>query len=198
MMKGRLRDLTLGMDGSQIVSIAIDSDFRESFDALKDAVVSVIIKKFRNKRSLEANRYAWELIGQISKKKQVIDPKGGWTPEKVYRKAIKDTRGIYTVTGMKNDAIDMFEEAWTEGHIGRWIEVLDNSSREGWSNVKIYYGSSDYDSAEMALFINSVIQDAESLGIPTVTEKEAMKMIGDWKKGEKKSETPDEKAEVPA
>ena len=181
---GKLCGLSMSLEGSQIVSVAIDSDFREEYDELKDCVVSMDIKKFRNRRSLEANRYAWQLIGQIARKKQEMEPKGGWTPEKVYKKAIMDAGAVYITTGMKNIAIERFKERWTSGHIGRWVEVLDGSSREGWSNVRIYYGSSDYDTAEMSLFINSIIQDAEALGIPTITEKKAKEMIGYWKKGE--------------
>ena len=188
MMRGRLRDLTRGMDGSQIISVSVNSDFRETFDELRDTDVSIEITKYRQARSLEANAYCWALLGQIAAKKQNEEPDAGWTPEKAYRKAIKDTGGVYTVMGVRADAVEFFSENWSRGHIGRWVEILDGSSKEGWYNVKVYYGSSDYDTEQMSRLISSVIQDAEALGIPTITEKEAQRMIGNWKKGEKKRE----------
>lgn len=65
-MKGRLIDLAVGLDGKQRVTIAVEGDLREIFDELHEADVSVEIKKFRRKRSLDANAYAWVLIDKLA------------------------------------------------------------------------------------------------------------------------------------
>ena len=45
-MKGRLKDLTFGAHGEQHITITVTSDFRESYDALKDTDINVEIKKW--------------------------------------------------------------------------------------------------------------------------------------------------------
>lgn len=57
-MRGRLRDLTFGMDGSQNITVTVIEDFRAQFDQLKGGEISVEIKKYRKRRSLDANAYA--------------------------------------------------------------------------------------------------------------------------------------------
>ena len=52
-------------------------------------------------------------------------------------------------------------------------------------NLRLLYGSSSFDSKEMARFLDIIIQDAEAIGIPTITEEEQKRMIGGWAHGEK-------------
>ncbi len=56
-MKGRLIDLSFGMNKKQRITIEVDSDFREHFDRLREHDVSIEIKKYREKRSKDANAY---------------------------------------------------------------------------------------------------------------------------------------------
>lgn len=65
-MKGRLLDLSFTLNGKQRLVIELDDDFRQDFAALKDHDVRVEIKKWRKKRSLDANAYAWVLIDKIA------------------------------------------------------------------------------------------------------------------------------------
>ena len=171
----------MNRDGTRNLTIAVSSDFSDLYEELKDSPVEVEVKRYRHRRSLEANRMAWVMIGQITEKLQLTDPKGQWTEQKVYRDALRDVAGSYTIVGMKNVAIDTFRRNWEKGHIGRQVVVLDGSSKDEWSNVKIYFGSSEFDTAQMSRLIYILIQQAESLGIPTITDKEAKKIVGYWK-----------------
>ena len=65
-MKGRLKDLTFGAHGEQHITITVTSDFRESYDALKDADINVEIKKWRKPRSRDANAYFHVLVNKIA------------------------------------------------------------------------------------------------------------------------------------
>lgn len=174
-MIAKLKDLTKSLDGQWVVTFTTQTDFREAFDDLKKGEVSVEIKKACKKRSLTANAYAWVLMDQIAAKvgRKVVD---------VYREAIRDVGGISTVIGMKDIAIPAFRQSWEVGHLGRQIEIIPGSPKDGWSNVKIYFGSSEFDSEQMSRFIGNLIQDAESLGIPTLTEEQARKMLVNWSK----------------
>ena len=45
-MLGRLKDLTINRDGTQNITITIQSDFREMFDELADKDINIEIKKW--------------------------------------------------------------------------------------------------------------------------------------------------------
>ena len=173
-MIGKLKDMTFNGDGSQNITITVGADFREMFDKLKDGDVKIEIRKANNRRSSNQNAFVWELIDQIAAEthRKVSE---------IYREAIRDIGGVSTMVGIKDEAIPMFRETWEKGHLGRQIEIIPGSVKPGWSNVKVYFGSSEFDTVQMSRLIDSLIQDAEALGIPTLTEKQASKFIENWK-----------------
>ena len=65
-MRGRLIDLSIGMNRKQRITIEVDRDFREDFDRLREAELDVEIKKHRNRRSLSANAYFHVLVNKIA------------------------------------------------------------------------------------------------------------------------------------
>lgn len=181
MIVGKLKDLLRGSGGEWVISFTTQQNPVETFYRLKDFEVSIDIRKFFKKRSLDANNYAWMLIEKITERLQQTEPRNGWTKTEVYKNAICEIGGISVSTGMKADAIPFFRERWCANHLGRRVEVVEGSQKEGWENVRIYYGSSDFDSSQMARFIDSLIQEAESLGIPTISDEEAERMVGKWR-----------------
>ena len=173
-MDGRLTGFSLNRDGSQNVTVTVTADFGPTYDELKDVPVSVEIKKAVKHRSMEANRYAWVLIDQIAAKTHI-------KASEVYRNAIRDIGGVSGTGYMKSEAVPVFRQIWEKGHLGNQVEVLDEDEN-GWATIRIYYGSSTYDSAQMSALLDSLIQDAEALGIPTITPKEEERMLGKWAK----------------
>ena len=65
-MTGSMRDLTRNMDGTYNLTVTVQQDVRELYDALKGAAVDVEIKKHRSRRSPDANAYAWVLIDKLA------------------------------------------------------------------------------------------------------------------------------------
>ena len=61
-MKGRLIDLALGLNGKQRITLEVDADFREKYDALKNSDIRVEIVKYREPRSKDANAYFHVLV----------------------------------------------------------------------------------------------------------------------------------------
>ena len=176
-MIGKLKDLLRLSGGEWLVSFTTRDDPRNIFDALKSFAVKVEIKRASKHRSLSANAYAWVLIGKISEKMKLKE-------SEVYRNAIREIGGVWEIYGVREDAVESFTELWCKDHLGRQVQVIPGSSKPGWSNVRAWKGSSDFDSAQMSRFIDSLIQDAEAIGIPTVTPKEYEEMLGRW--GEKR------------
>ena len=185
-MIGNLKDLLRLSGGEWLVSFTTREDPGQIFDDMKDQPVKIDIKKASKHRSLSANNYAWVLIDQIAEKMQIADPRGKWTPEKVYRNAIREIGGISEYYGMKEEAYPTFCSIWIGKHIGRQVEIIPGSTKPGWINVRAWLGSSDFDSAQMARLIDSLVQDAESLGISTITAEEEERMISQWREASSK------------
>ncbi|MDO4549514.1 MAG: hypothetical protein Q4D04_15600 [Clostridia bacterium] len=171
-MKGRLIDLTFGMDGKQRITVTVDEDFRETWDNLHDADVSIEIKKYRKRRSLDANAMMWEFCSKIAEAT-------GTTKEEVYRHNIREV-GQYTPLPIREDAVEEFSRIWSEHGTGWFVEVVDDSKIEGYKLVFAYHGSSCYDTKQMSRLIDNVLQDAKSIGIETMSERERSLMMDAW------------------
>lgn len=170
-MKGRLLDLSFTLNGKQRLVIELDDDFRQDFAALKDHDVRVEIKKWRKKRSLDANAYAWVLIDKIAQATGV--PK-----TEVYRQAIREIGGVSDIVAVPDNAVDKFREGWSKQGIGWQTEILD--SKPGYKRIVVYYGSSTYDTKQMSALIDSLVQEAQALGIETLPPAEIARLNSQW------------------
>ena len=187
-MIGKLKDLMRTRDGEWLVSFTTREDPRELFDEMNGKAVRIDVKEAKKHRSLSANAYAWVLIDKIAEKT-------GISVREVYQTAIMDIGGVSELYGVKEEAYEAFKRLWIGDHLGRQVEIIPGSSKPGWLNVKAWKGSSDFDSVQMHRLIESLIQEAEQQGIPTVSDAEAERMLSQW--GKRNGETSkDTKADI--
>jgi hypothetical protein len=132
------------------------------------------IGEVKTKRSNDANRYFWELVGQLSAKINV-------SPEDIYRTYIKDIGGNYEVVPIRDDAVDTWLQAWRSKGIGWQCEIIGESKLRGYTNVICYYGSSTYNSKEFSRLINLCVDDCKANGIEVMTESEMALMMQHYK-----------------
>lgn len=135
--------------------------------------LSIEAKKYRKKRSLDANAYCWVLIGKLAEKT-------GESPIDIYRNNIINV-GSYEVIPIKDEAVEKFCEAWHSNGLG-WLTTTMKSKLNGYTNVVAYYGSSTFNTKEMAKLIDSIVQDCKCENIETMPENELKGLIGEWKK----------------
>jgi len=164
----------MSFDGKQRLTVELDADFREQFDQLKDADVDVTVKKYRKKRSLSANAYAWVLIDKIAERQRMKQTD-------VYRNAIREIGGVSNIVCVQNRAVNELKRVWTRNGIGWQVEELD-SKIPGCTNLILYKGSSEYDTVQMAALIDSLCQDARALGIETKPQEEIESMMKEYEK----------------
>lgn len=129
------------------------------------------IKEHKEKRSLNANAYCWVLMGEIA---DVI----GRTKEDVYRDYIKN-KGIYRIITMNSKSVPTFMKVWQERGLG-WVCETSETNIEGLIDVIAYYGTSSYNTKQMANFIDYVVQEARTLGIKTKEDLEIERLIEEW------------------
>lgn len=134
--------------------------------------LSLCLKKFRKKRSLDANAYLWVLCTKIANHPQIKSSKDEVYEDMLqkYGHIYQDDEGYITVT-VKAD-VDMSK---IEGH---WKFYKSNGKFSSYLMIK---GTSEYDTAEMAHFIDQVVDEAKGLGIETIPPDELERMVSAWK-----------------
>lgn len=153
-----------------VLTLELNGDFRAEYDRLKDQEVEVTIKKYRPKRSLDANAYAWVLIDKIADRMRL-------TKEEVYKDHIQTLGGVSETVCVRNQAVDKLIKAWESHGLG-WCSYLFPSKLEGCTNVTLYYGSSTYDTKQMSALIDSLCQSCKVLGIETRPQEEIDALLG--------------------
>jgi len=99
--------------------------------------------------------------------------------EEVYRNSIKEGNE-YTAFPIRGDALDEFMRIWSGRGIGWFAEAVDDSKIPGYKLVFAYHGSSVYNKKQMASLIDRLVQDAKSLDIETLTERELSLIKEAW------------------
>lgn len=167
-------------DGSPMLEITLnkaENNAVEELLCIDDKNIheyDLTILKRRKKRSLDANAYCWSLIGKLAQKLKMknID---------VYRQYIRET-GSFTIVPVKEDKIDKWEQIWEGNGIGWLCEDLGSCRNiKGYRNIKCYYGSSAYDSREMAHLIDMIVADCKDQGIETLPPDEIERLKTMWR-----------------
>lgn len=148
--------------GKPRLTIQMNVEPSDELDDLINAdMVTVEIKKFKQKRSLDANAYAWVLIDKIAEKLNL-------SKEEVYKSAIREIGGVSDKLCMLNDEAEKFSAIWRQRGIG-WQTEIEESKIKGCKTVTVYYGSSTYDTAQMSRLIDLLTDECKQQGI-TLTE----------------------------
>lgn len=161
--------------GKPTISFEVNerNDFKLMVDELRDREkLTIEVKPYRARRSLDANAYCWVLIDRLAEK--LCESK-----EVIYRQYITHIGGNSEIVCVKNHAVERLCSGWRRNGLGWQTETFD-SKISGCTNVVLYYGSSVYDSAQMARLLDLIIQDCKELGIPTETPDEIAKLKAMW------------------
>ena len=168
----------------QLLTLEIqDVDFASTYDAMKGQPVDVSIKYFRNRRSKDANAYAWvimdRLAAALSAKHQMP-----LTSVDVYREAIREIPGVSEVVAVRSEAVYKLRRGWSHNGIGWQSAVLGPSDAAGYTDVILYYGSSSFDVRQMGALLDYLQAEAQTLGVQTDTPEMVEKYKYYWAQAE--------------
>lgn len=170
---GKLIGASRTFDGQGIIlTFEVDASASGQIENMKkDDLLRIRAVRYKQKRSLDANAYAWALMTKIANHPDVSSSK-----EEVYEQMLQkygtfyeDEDGFITITVKKS--VDM---AKVDGH---WKYIKDNGKFASYLMIK---GSSEYDTAEMSHFIDRIVEEAQELGIETATSDELERMKQEW------------------
>ena len=139
----------------------------------KKMLYDLQVKEHRKKRSLDANAYAWVLMGKLADAMRI-------TPEEVYRQAIQNVGGNYEIIPIKEEAAAHFRRIWEAKGLGWPCVDMGRSKISGYRNLRAYYGSSTYDTRQMSQLIDNLVQDCKALDIETLSEEKLSLLVEGW------------------
>nr|DAL42495.1 MAG TPA_asm: NinB protein [Caudoviricetes sp.] len=171
-MRARLHDLAVARDGGWLLTIRTNENVGGLFDELHECDVDVAVKKYRKKRSLDANAYCWVLLDRLA-------AHYGISKQEVYRQEIRNIGGVSDVLCLREKAADAFCRSWERNGIG-WMAETFPSKLKGCVTVTVWYGSSTYDTEQMSRLIDTIVQDCKAAGIETMTPAELDALVSRW------------------
>lgn len=177
---GKILDVSLDFATGK-PKLLLQINEKQSLTAVYDELkrcdkLSIKITKYRQKRSLNANAYAWKLITDIAEAQ-------GLPKEEVYQHYIKDI-GVCRQVEIDEKAVDTLVHSWGLHGLGWFAERVDYGERDGFVLVNLYYGSSSYNTKAMSRLIDNIVQDCQAIGVETKTPEEIAKLKSLWKAGD--------------
>ena len=159
------------------ISVVLDTNEISIVEQLKNEnKLNIELKKWYKKRSLDANAYCWVLCDLIAKE---LSKNGITTKEEVYKDAILQV-GTFEPFIVQEKTFENFKRIWEKQGLGFLVQEV--SRKDKCVKVNCYYGSSTYDSKEMSLLIEILVQLAKSLNIETKSKAEIDSLLREWDK----------------
>lgn len=168
---GRITNIMRDFDTNNITVTLLlnEASVQELQDIKSSDKLSIVMKRWRPKRSLDANAYAWVLMSKIA---EVLETSKDEVYElflQRYGVIYQDDKGPITITVAKR--VDM---STVPGH---WKRYKDNDKFVSYLMIK---GTSEYDSAEMAHFIDCIVEEAKHMEIETLPPNELERLKQEW------------------
>ena len=143
------------------------NDFKQLVDDMNGCEkLSIEIKPYREKRSLNANNYCWKILTEIANVLRA-------SKDEIYLKLLKRYG--------QSDMFSVLADIPIDKYI-KYYEEIGEGTVNGklFKHYRVYKGSSEYDSREMSIFIDGVVSEAKELGIQTETPDEIARMKSLW------------------
>ena len=164
------------ISGKWTLTLQIDEDIRGEYEELRSVnLLNVIIKKFRKKRSLDANAYYWVLVSKLSEKLRTSKEEMHNMLLAQYGQIDRDEDGNAIIFSLRSDIdiskrYDLHAKPIGKGYVGE----------KEFIHYALLKGSHLYDTKEMSVLIDGVVGEAKEQGIETMTPDDLKRMKEAW------------------
>ncbi len=124
------------------------------------------VKEHREKRSLNANNYAWKLITEIANVMRL-------SKEEVYIEMLK----LYGQSEMVSVLADIDVSKYFKYYSEVGESILNGKK---FKHYKVYMGSSEMDTKQMSILIDGIVQEAKQLDIEAMTPEQLSRLKEEW------------------
>lgn len=137
-------------------------------ESMQGKDLDIVVKVHREKRSLNANALLWHLCNELGNKLRM-------SKEEVYFLMLQHY-GQSTMISVQSDIS-------VEGYFKYYI-IAGTGTVKGkdFTHYKVYKGSSEYDTEEMSILLDGVVQEAKEQGIQVMSEQELSLLKEEWSK----------------
>lgn len=152
-----------------------DKSILEPFGKMKDVTdIRVNAVRWRNRRSIDANNYMWELLSEMA-------PLLNTTKDELYIQELYKYGTFMYLPGTEEDMERLKKVFRIVINRGDTVLTTPSGKKMNMYQLQCYKGSSLYDTLEMSRLIDGVVSDAKELGIDTMTPNELREMKERWK-----------------
>lgn len=131
-----------------------------------EKVYDVEIKEHKERRSLNSNSYLWTLCNKIGNVLRI-------SKEEVYFQSLRKYGQSEIVSVLSHIDVSPYFKYYEE------VGISKLNGKE-FKHIKIYKGSSEYDTREMSILLDGVVSDCQELGIETMTSAELEYLKSMW------------------
>lgn len=124
------------------------------------------LKEYREKRSLNANSYFWVLVGKLANVMRL-------KKDEVYLKMLRDYGQSMLIPVLKGEKPD----GYFKYHEYETSSVL-NGKEADW--YRVFKGSSEFNTKEMSILIDGIVQECKEQGIETLSPNELKSLKESW------------------
>lgn len=124
------------------------------------------VKPYHPKRSLNANAFCWHLCNEMANVLRT-------SKDEVYQEMLKRYGQSKVISALSDIDISRFV---------KYYEEIGKGHVEGkeFTHYRCFIGSSEYDSREMAILIDGIVDEAQELGIDTLPTTAVERMKALW------------------
>jgi hypothetical protein len=171
-LSGSIKDMSIDFrTGNAVLTLTINEkqSAMNMFDDLNTVEkLSIKIDKFREKRSLNANALCWKMCTEIA---NILRS----DKDSVYLEMLKRYG--------QSEIISVLSTIDVSGYF-KYYDVFGTGYVKGkeFTHYKVYKGSSEYDTREMSILLDGIIDEAKGMGIQVMSENELSLIKSDWGK----------------
>ena len=174
---GRIVNITQNFLNRKLqVTFEIDTSPVEELNSLTGIDLNVTAKKFRAKRSLDANAYFHVILGKIADQLNISKTKCKNILICRYGQQDFLDEGKPVIIKTNIDVEKMLEQEFL--HCQPCGSKYENGSEVVF--YKVFRGSHTYDSKEMSILIDGAVSEAKEMGIETMSPDQIKRMVSSW------------------
>jgi hypothetical protein len=152
-------------------TISFEVNEKNDFEAMVDDMkglekLSIEVKPYRQKRSLNANALCWKLCTEIA---NVLRS----DKDSVYLTMLKRYGQSDVVSVLKGVDVKPYFKYFEEVGEGKINSKV-------FTHYKVFQGSSEYDTRYMSIFLDGIVSEAKEMGISVMSERELSLLKEEW------------------
>lgn len=179
-LTGTINSVAFTADGRPLVTFEVfeGQPALKMAHSYKDGVrVAIKVSKYREKRSLDANAYYWQLLTKLAGVHKISNPYCHNVMLRRYGVLEEiDGKPVYLVIPDTDEAEKKADESETY-HLKPTSNVREGKDGKMYRAYMLLKGSHQYDTAEFSRLISGLVDECRQCGIETMTPAELARLM---------------------